>query len=110
MKNKIHDRVRFNKMKWTDALTPALKECNSTVHSSTRMTPTEAHKDDNEINVKVNLTLRAKNKIIYPRIEENDKVKVFQKKRGNYTERRTYRVAGINKPLLRHDFFGLVND
>ena len=63
MKNKIHDRVRFNNMKWTDdALTPALKQYNSTSHSSTRMTPSEAHKDDNEINVKVNLKLREKKK------------------------------------------------
>ena len=76
MKNKIHDRVRFNNMKWTDALTPALKQYNNTSHSSTRMTPSEAHKDDN-------LKLREKNKRKYPRIEENDKVKVFKKKRGN---------------------------
>ena len=64
---------------------------------------------------------------------ENDKVKVFQKKRGNYTDRKeynskwsnkifnidrieydimgnkTYKVAGINKPLLRHEIL-LVND
>ena len=129
MKNKIHDRVRFNNMKWTDALTPALKQYNSTLHSSTRMTPTEAHK---EINVKVNLKLREKNKRKYPRIQENDKVKVFQKKSGNYTDRKeynskwynkmfnvdqteydimgnkTYKVAGINKPLLRHEIL-LVN-
>ena len=61
-------------------------------------------------------------------IEENDKVKVFQKKRGNYTDRKeyvgrwsnnlfkvdkieydimgnkTYNVAGIDKPLLRQHF------
>ena len=103
------------------------------MHSSTRITPTEAHKHDNEINVKVNLKLREKNKIKYLRIEENDKVKVFQKKRGNYTDRKeyvsrwsnnllkvdkieydimvnkTYKVAGIDKPLLRHVFL-LVND
>ena len=133
MKNKIHDRARFNNMNWTEALTPALKQYNSTSHSSTRMTPSEAHKDDNEINVKVNLKLREKNKRKYPKIEENDKVKVFQKKRGNYTDRKeynskwsnkifnidkieydimgnkTYKVAGINKPLLRHEIL-LVND
>ena len=66
MKNKIHDRVRFNNMKWTDALTPALKQYNSTSHSSTRMTPSEAHKDDNEINVKVSLKLREKTKESIP--------------------------------------------
>ena len=129
----IHDRLRFNNMKWTDAQTPALKQYNRTLHISTKMTPTETHKDDNEINVKVNLKLREKNKRKHPRIEENEKVKVFQKKRGNYTDRKeyisrwsnnllkidkieydimsnkTYKVAGINKPLLRHKIW-LVND
>ena len=90
MKNKIHDRVRFSNMKRTDALRQALKQYNRTLHSSTRMTPTEAHKDDNQTNVKVNLKLREKNKRKYPRIEENDKVKVFQKKRGKYTDRKEY--------------------
>ena len=66
MKNKIHDRVRFNNMKWTDALTPALKQYNSTSHSSIRMTPSEAQKDDNEINVKVNLKLQKKPKESIP--------------------------------------------
>ena len=66
MKNKIHHRVRFNNRRWTDALTPALKQYNSTSHSSTRMTPSEAHKDDNEINVKVNLKLREKAKESIP--------------------------------------------
>ena len=97
------------------------------------MTPTEAHKDENEVNVKVNLKLREKNKRKQPRIEVNDKVKVFQKKRGNYTDRKeyvsrwsnkifkvekieydimgnkTYRVEGLAKPLLRHEVL-LVND
>ena len=68
MKKKIHDRARFNNMKWIDALTPALKQYNSTLHSSTRMTATEAHKDDNEINVKINLRLREKKKRKYPKI------------------------------------------
>ena len=98
-------------MKWTDALTPALYQYNSTLHSSTRMTPTEAQKDDNEINVKVNLKLREKNKRKYPRIEENDKVKVFQKKRGNYTDRKEYvsrwsnRIFNVDK--IEYDIMGL---
>ena len=69
-------------MKWTDALAPALKQYNSTLHSSTKMTPTEAHKDDNEANVKVNLKLKEKSKIMYPnpRIAVDDQVKCFKKK------------------------------
>ena len=113
-------------MKWTDALTPALKQYNNTLRSSTKMTPTEARKDHNEVHVKVNLKLRAKNKRKYPGIEENDKVKVFPKKRGSYTDRKEYHskwsntifnvdkfeydiqgnkpygVEELSKPLLRH--------
>ena len=43
-----------------------MKQYNSTSHSSTRVTPSEAHKDDNEINVKVNLKLREKTKESIP--------------------------------------------
>ena len=82
-------------MKWTDALTPALKQYNSTLHLSTRMTPTEAHKDDNEINVQVNLKLREKNKRKYPRIQENDKVEVFQKKGVITPTEKSMSVVGV---------------
>ena len=97
MKNKIHDRVRLNNMKWTDALTPALKQYNSTSHSSTRMTPSEAHKDDNEINVKVNLKLRETNKRKYPRIEENDKVKCSKRKGVITPTERSITLNGLIK-------------
>ena len=33
MKNKFHYRISCNNMKWTDAVTPASKQYNSTVHS-----------------------------------------------------------------------------
>ena len=49
MKNMIHDRVRFNKAGWTSMLTPALNKYNTTVHSSTKMTPKQAHKDEEQI-------------------------------------------------------------
>ena len=97
MKNKIHDRVRFNNMKWTDALTQALKQYNSTSHSSTRMTPSEAHKDDNEINVKVNLKLRDKNKRKYPRIEENDRKKCSKRKGVIAPTERSITLNGLIK-------------
>ena len=102
MKSRIHDRAKFHNMKWTDARTPALTQYNSTLHPSTKMTPTEAHKDDNEINVKVNLKLREKNKRKYLRIEENDKVKVLQKKRSYYTNRKEY-VSRWSIRLLKVD-------
>ena len=61
MKNMIRDRVRFNKAGWTSMLTPALNKYSTTVHSSTKMKPKDAHDDKNHMEVRVNLTRREKN-------------------------------------------------
>ena len=127
MKNMIHDRVRSNKAGWTSMLTPALNKYNTTVHSSTKMTPKQAHKDENNTSVRVNLTLKEKNKRKYPEIQEGNMVKFFHKKKGNYTDRkeynskwseraykvekinynmtgnRTFKLEGLQKPFLRHE-------
>jgi len=127
MKKMIHDRVRFNKAGWTSMLSPVLNKYNTTVHSSTKMTPKQAHKDENNSTVRINLTLREKNKRKYPTIQEGDSVKYFHKKKGNYTDRkeynskwskgaykvekiehdimgnRTYQLEGLSKAYLRHE-------
>ena len=127
MKNMIHDRVRFNKARWTSMLIPALNKYNDTVHSSTKAKPKDAHDDKNHMDVRVNLTGREKNTRKYPEINVNDNVKIFTKKRGNYTDRkeynskwssqsykvekieydnvgnRTFKLTGLNKPFLRHE-------
>ena len=127
MKNMIHDRVRFNKSGWTSMLPAVLKKYNSTEHSSTKMTPNQAHKDDNNLKVRLNSTLRESNRRKYPEVKEGDKVKYFKKKRGNYTDRkeykskwspesykvlkiqrdmtgnRTFKLEGLSKPFLRHE-------
>ena len=127
LKNMIHDRVRFNKADWTNMLTPVLNKYNNTKHSSTNMTPKQAHKDDNTVNVRVNLTMKENNKRKYPNISEGDDVKIFDKKRGNYTDRKeyvskwsknsykvdkikydamgnkTFMLQGLSKPYLRHE-------
>ena len=127
MKNMIHDRVRFNKAGWTSMLTSALNKYSTTVHSSTKMSPKQARKDENNSSVRINLTLREKNKRKYPEIKEGDKVKYFHKKRGNYTDRKeyngkwsertykvekmkynmvgymTYKLEGLTKPYLRRE-------
>ena len=126
MKNMIHDRVRFNKAGWTSMLTPALNKYNTTVHSSTKMTPKQAHKDENNSTVRVNLTLRENNRRKYPEIKEGDMVKYFHKKKdyinrketnSRWTEKtykveknklyimgnRTYQLEGLSKAYLRHE-------
>ena len=128
LKNMIHDRVRFNKAGWTSMLPSVLKKYNNTKHSSTKLTPNEAHDDKNHMDVRVNLTRREKNTRKYEEINENDTVKIFTKGKGNYTDRkeyvsrwskanykvkkieydstgnRTYLVEGLNKKqFLRHE-------
>ena len=74
----IHDdRVRYNKAGWTSMLPAVLKKYNSTKHSSTKLTPNEAHDDKNHVDVKVNLTRREKNTRKYEEIKENDTIKIF---------------------------------
>ena len=126
MKNMIHDRVRFNRGSWTVMLSKALDKYNDTVHSSTKMKPKDAHDDKNHMDVRVNLTRREKNNRKYPEVKVNDMVKVFEKKKDNYTERkeynskwskqsykiikieyddvgnRTFKLEGLKKPYLRH--------
>ena len=108
-------------------LPPVLKKYNSTKHSSTKLTPNEAHDDKNHMDVRVNLTRREKNKRKYEEIKENGTVKIYTKGRGNYTDRkeynskwskenykvqkieidttgnRTFRLQGLNKTYLRHE-------
>ena len=119
MKNMIHDRFSFNRGSWTVMLSKALDKYNDTVHSSTKMKPKDAHDDKNH-------SRREKNTRKYPEVKVNDMVKVFEKKKDNYTERkeynskwsnqsykiikmeyddvgnRTFKLEGLKKPYLRH--------
>ena len=107
-------------------LPPVLKKYSSK-HSSTKLTPNEAHDDKNNMDVKVNLTRREKTTRKYEEINENDTVKIFTKGRGNYTDRkeynsiwskenykvqkieydstgnRSFKLEGLTKPFLRHE-------
>ena len=88
IKNGVADRIRFTKGNWTDLYKPTLKKYNNTIHSSTGAKPVEAHKDENRINVKVNLTLKQKHFRKYPQLTVGDKVKTYTKGAGNYISRK----------------------
>ena len=49
----------------------------TTIHSSNGAKPVEAHKDENRVNVKVNLTLKQKHFRKYPQLTPGDKVNVY---------------------------------
>ena len=88
IKNGVADRIRFTKGNWTDLYKPTLKKYNNAIHSSTRAKPVEAHKDENRVNVKVNLTLKQKHFRKYPQLTVGDKVKICTKGAGNYISRK----------------------
>ena len=107
IKKMITDRALVTKGAWTILLKPALDKYNKTMkHSTTEMTPNEAHKDDNHLTVKSNSVLKEKYLRKYPKVEVGDKVKIFVKGKGNYTSRkesrnqwseRTYEVKEVGR-------------
>ena len=109
IKKMITDRALITKGAWTILLKPVLDKYNKTMkHSTTDMTPENAHKDDNAVAVKANSLLKEKYLRKYPKVEVGDKVRVFVKGKGNYTSRKesrnqwseqTYNVKEISRDL-----------
>ena len=52
---------------------------NKNEHSATEMTPAEARKDDKQLDVKLNLELKAKTDRKYPELKIGDEVKIILK-------------------------------
>ena len=76
VKDMIYKRVENTGESWNDLLYQILLLYNYTnMHSSTKMTPDEARKKTNELNVKSNLELKRRNTRKYPEVEVGDHVK-----------------------------------
>ena len=57
-------------------------------YSAVGMTPNEARKPSNELEVKLSLTNKAKKKRVYPELDKGDEVKKkFRKRKPNEKER-----------------------
>jgi len=50
------------------------------VHSTTGLSPNEAEKDENALDVKLGIVMKSHRDRIYPPLSEGDKVKVYRKK------------------------------
>ena len=73
---------------WNEYIYPILLTYNHKLKSSiTGLTPNEAKKPENQMNVKIKLELHAKKKRNYPDIHIGDSVRVFQKKKAFDKER-----------------------
>jgi transposase InsO family protein len=83
IKKMIYDRLdHFKDIKqWTDVLNYVLITYNYKLKSSvTKMTPNDARKDKNILEVKNNLELHRVHKRKYPDISVGDRVKIYTKK------------------------------
>ena len=114
IKNGVADRIRFTKGNWTDLYKPTLKKYNNTIHSSTGAKPVEAHKVENRVNVKVDLTLKQKHFRKYPQLTVGDKVKIYTKGAGNYISRKetnsrwsdkVYTIENIDRDMTLQKYY-----
>ena len=99
--------------RWVDVLNQVLITYNyKNIHSATKMTPKDATKTTNHIQVKANLELTRKHTRIYPDINVGDYVKVYDKK-DKYDKERIpvwskakFKVESINESMGQ-DFYKL---
>ena len=85
------------------------------VSSTTKFTPLEAKKKQNELEVKLNISLQAKRNRTYPEVEVGDSVKIMRKKGISEKERTSHwvrtpqKVKRIDKKLGQNYYY-LEND
>jgi hypothetical protein len=116
--------LKKTRQKWYDILGAVLLVYNNRmVHSSIKMTPNEARKPSNELNVKLNLQLNRTKLRKYPSVSVGDTVRLYRKKDKLDKERKSiwsvqvykvenithsgdeamFKLEGITKPVLRHE-------
>lgn len=87
IKHMVYTRIETAKKKndetlrWVDVLYPVLLTYNIKMkHSATKMTPNEAKKPGNTLDVKLNLEMHRHKTRLYPNIEVGDYVRLYRKK------------------------------
>ena len=124
IKSMIYQRVEKTRQKWYDILGAVLLVYNNKmVHSSIKMTPNEARKPANELNVKLNLQINRTKLRKYPTVSVGDTVRLYRKKDKLDKERKSiwsvnvykveniihsggeamFKLEGLAKPVLRHE-------
>ena len=90
-----------NTYNYIDALPELVEDYNNTVHSSTKLTPTDASKEENELTVWRNLYPdRYKTSRLNPKFSVGDKVRITKKKKvfeKGYTTRWTEEIFTIKE-------------
>jgi len=82
LKNMIHTRLDgldLEKEKWVELLPAVLKKYNNRVHGTTGMSPNDARKDENNIQIYLNIRKHAQYKRSYPKLSVGDLVRTYVK-------------------------------
>ena len=91
----------YNTNKYIDVLPDLVEDYNNTVHSSTKLTPTDASKEENELTVWRNLYPdRYKTSRLNPKFSVGDEVRITKKKKvfeKGYTTRWTEEIFTIKE-------------
>ena len=61
--------------KWVDIVPAILRKYNNTTHSKNGITRAAARDPKNELSTFINISLKAKNNILYPKLEAGDLVR-----------------------------------
>ena len=82
LKEKTQTRLNamgISRDKWVEQLDYILNKYNRTEHTTTKMTPMDAKKPQNEMTVKFNLEMAAKRNRKYPELKKDDRVRIMEK-------------------------------
>ena len=109
----VYQRVEKTGQKWHELLYPVLLTYNNKlVHSTIKMTPSDARKPENHLTVKLNLELSRKHTRKYPEVKVGDMVRVYRKKdkldkeRVSLWSKDAYKVENIVESMGQ-DFYKL---
>ena len=98
-KDKLNKRLEHDETKnWKDILFQVLLTYNNKdIHTATGMTPNDAKKPQNRLQVKLNLEMNRISKRKYPEISTDDEVKVYKKKNKFDKEFKSFWLADTYK-------------
>ena len=82
IKNMIHTRLEGlekSRESWTEILPAVLKKYNNRIHGTTELSPIDARKPENQIQVFMNIRQKAQFKRRYPKLSKDDQVRTYIK-------------------------------
>ena len=82
IKNMIHTRLEGlekSRESWTEILPSVLKKYNNRIHGTTELSPIDARKSENQIQVYMNIRQKAQFKRKYPKLNLSDQVRTYIK-------------------------------